>query len=1167
MESANNLTIYKASAGSGKTYTLALEYIKLLLGVKDREKSSYTLNHDKYLGHRMPRRHRHILAITFTNKATAEMKERIVKELKSLTVVPEPLTPAEQAAGKKAPADANYAGVLTGMLGCTRAELAEAASQALSELLYDYSNFNVSTIDSFFQQVLRTFAREVDRQGDYEVELDNDTAVNAGVMMMLDDFNYGSPEHARTLEAWITDYMMRALGSKKAFNLFNRRSGVFADMVKFISDSCEEAFKTHQEAISKYMAKPERLTRFRSQLSAVCGRKLAECQQLARDIVRAVEQAGQPAGCLNKVMQRVLACLQQGQMPDDADYTKAKGVTNFLIWDQVQPRTLYEKKACMPVTDTRGKSEVRYPPDSLSETIAGLLRQILSRLHFIKAHEEIPDACDKLEFMHFAGRYIEQFRIENNIVLLSDTNDLLRRIIHDDDTPFVYERMGLELNHFLIDEFQDTSRMQWEILRPLVGQGLADRHDSLIIGDEKQAIYRFRSSDSSMLHNTVAEDDFPSHALERGDKPGENTNYRSAPGIVRFNNSLFSRMAARFGVTGYENVVQSLPLRLDDAGNPKPEIPAYIRLVFGKDSQLDPLKAMAEEMLRQHQAGYRWRDIAVLVRNNQHAAAVVNYLLANYPQINVLSGEALFLQNSSAVKMIAGMLKLLDQSYVSSPGQNERQRSDGDRMALMARFNYYLTSGMAAAEALEQALADDADGELSRSVHELKTSHATSLAAIIETIIDRFIPVGQRRLEMAYIVAFEDLALDFGKRYMPSVHDFVKWWEKHGSSATLPSLAEVDAVNVMTIHKSKGLEWDCVHLPMAQWDLYKTDNRVWITPDIEGIDPDCIPPVLPVNGSLQLGSEFSPYAGTVNADRSEQIADTLNLTYVAFTRAGRELIVYSTGYKIGAELQACLQQPAGNAAPADLTIDLAAGLKSAAGDKLTCYEYGEPTSPEPSKVAGDGAGAERDDLHAVPDFRVYMRDDTREFVCMNDLTAAIDDMDDDGSPEAAGTIVDAPVATDSDEQRKQMAQAASRGIFLHAVMARMDSRDDLQRAYAEVLAAASPGPEDAGEYLRLLQQSLQCADPRIDAWFDPGATVYREQSIMLSNGKILRPDRIVVHADRTVDLVDFKFTSKPQPTHRTQVQDYCNMLRDMGYPAVHGHLWYPLLGQIVSEHA
>lgn len=1164
MTSANNLTIYKASAGSGKTYTLALEYIKLLLGIKDREAGTYTLNHDKYAGHRMPRRHRHILAITFTNKATAEMKERIIKELKSLTVVPPALTAEELTAGAAPKADANYAPALTALLGCTRSELAEAAQMALSELLYDYSNFNVSTIDSFFQQVLRTFAREVDRQGDYEVEIDNNTAVNAGIMMMLDDFNYGSPEHAKTLETWITDYMMRSLGKKKAFNLFNRRSGLFAEMVRFISGACEEEFKMRQQAINDYMGRPQRLPQFRSSLTALFERKLDECREYARRIASAMADDGQPMECLTKVMQRFITVLQRGEMPDDTDMN-AKGVTNFLKWEEALPRTLYQKKLCRTVKSDKGKEEPRYPSDSLSAAISESVREILTRLYFIKAHDGVPDACDKLEFMHFATGYIEQFRIENNIVLLSDTNDLLQRIIRDDDTPFVYERMGMELNHFLIDEFQDTSRMQWTILRPLVAQGLHDRHDSLIIGDEKQAIYRFRSSDSSMLHSSVAKVDFPQFARERGSAPGENTNYRSAPDMVRFNNSLFRRLAAHYQASGYENVVQSLPASNGSADNPEPG--AYIRLRIGMTDDRDPLQEMAQEMLRQHNDGYSWRDIAVLVRRNEEAATVVNYLLANYPEINILSGEALYLKNSSAVKLIAGMLKLLDQSYTTDPGRRDGYGSDGDRMALMARFNYYLATDLPAETALEKALDDDAGGELAQSVNELRSSHATSLTAIIETIVDRFIPLNQRRLEMAYIVAFEDLAIDFGKRYTPSVHDFVKWWEKNEDSATLPALAEVDAVNVMTIHKAKGLEWDCVHLPLVQWAQYKTDNRIWIVPDIPDLDPDCVPPVLPVNNSKYLASEFSPYAETVKIDRDEQIVDMLNATYVAFTRAGRELIVSSNGKRIGADLLECLQQPADTGAPASLTLDLADGLKSAATDAVICYEYGSPTRPDPDKLKKQEFALAQEDRHITPEFKVYMRDDTREFVCMNDLNSAIDDMDEDSTYGYSRLIVDEVPESSDPEQTRQMTAAANRGIFLHAVMARMDSRDDLPRAFAEVLAAASPAPDDAREYLALLQQALDSHDARIDRWYDPEAEVYREQSIMLADGHVLRPDRIVVHPDGSVDLVDFKFTSKPHATHQQQLRTYCNMLRDMGYPAVHGHLWYPLLQQIASEHA
>ncbi len=1138
MELDRTLTIYKASAGSGKTYTLALEYIKLLLGVKNAETGSYSLNDEKYCGRRLKNRHRHILAITFTNKATAEMKERIVKQLHSLAVMPSP--------GAK---DADYAPALTAAFGCTRAELCRAASMAMNELLYDYSGFNVSTIDSFFQLVLREFAREVDRQGDFEVELDDNAVVSNGVSMMLDDLNYGNPPDGPRMQRWIYDYMLNRIRESGKHYMLDRGSGVFASLVDFVGKSCSEDYKEYAPELQRYLDEPGNTVKFRAVLARRIKDAAEELQKAARAVKAVLMQAECDDNKLNRYLLKYVDESLAGKEPsDDSLNTK---VMQSLIDESYTDEKIYAKGKC---TTGSGKNKITvYPPSEVASAL-----QVFACAYEKMCVERAVcrptlKAVDNLEFLGFVMRYIEQFRRENNLILLSDTNDLLSRIISDDDAPFIYERLGMFLHHYLIDEFQDTSRMQWNNLRPLVAEGVHNRHDSLIIGDEKQAIYRFRNSDSSMLHSTVSEVDFPGRNRVKGDAPGDNTNRRSAPDMVRFNNTLFGRMAAGLGVPGFENVVQTLP---PCDGH---EDSAYIR--FAKVSDTDEALAdMASHMLRQHEAGYRWRDIAVLVRGTAEAAKVVEFLRTQHPEISVLSEEALYLHNSTSVKLIIGMLKLLDRSYADENGSTG-SRTLSDTMAMISRFDYYKSEGAAATEALSAALGDISGSEaVSHAVSHLRSLHASSLSSLVEMIVQQRIPAAQRKHEMAFICAFQDMVTDYCKRYPDSIHDFVKWYYKVGRYRSLPAAPDIDAVPVMTIHKSKGLEWPCVHIPMAQWALCREDD-VWFHPHFPGISSDITPPIILVPTTGLFGNRLSPYRIEYEREKVEQRTDNLNITYVAFTRAGRELIISSSGASVGKDIELALRRPATDGELADgLHIDTAAAFT---GDCL--MEIGQPTEPSDRDLKRQKEHSRRSTFE-LDDYEVFDRDDTRELVAMPDITTELGAIsDDDPADIAAREIVDPIPSGCSGEELRQRAEAARRGTLLHAVMAEMETRSDLEYALGRVANAVALAPDETELLRRLLQTALDSDDPRVDRWFDSDGRLLSEQSIMLTDGTVLRPDRIVIHSDGSVDLVDYKFTSEMRLSHQQQLRDYCLMLRNMGYKRVSGHLWYPLLGKIATE--
>ena len=1136
------LTIYKASAGSGKTYTLAFEYIKSLLGVKEEGRDAYRLNSARYspTGRRQRNRHKGILAITFTNKATDEMKARIVGKLNAL---------ACDGPG------ADYASTLTALFGCSQAELAAEAATALREMLNDYRHFNVSTIDSFFQMVLRTFAREIDRQGDYEIELNDAYAVAAGVGMLFDDLNLGEAPGEERIKNWISEFMRSRIARGQSFNVFDRSSRLAGEVVSYVRRMCGEDFKLHARDTIDYLADPSRLKRYREAIAAARKASVEAMQRTAALALCGLDALPEGRATANSTFLGMLEQAAAGAVPV-AD--------RFAVGDDRRALTFKailagdERKAYTIGKLPKVKRQTVFPDAALTESLFAAARAMQQAYVDTVMCDMLADATRSLEFLGLAWSYVDDFRRQNNLVLMSDTNDLLRRIINGAEAPFIYERIGMELHTFLIDEFQDTSVMQWDNLRPLVDNSI-DEADSLIIGDEKQAIYRFRNSDSSLLHHVVATRDFPAKHITRGSAPADNTNHRSAHGLVRFNNALFSRLATTLGVTGYENVCQHLFGKFDSLGSYVCLRPLE-SLVEPADDGRKPraadlrdasIEAMAADILRQHEAGYAWADIAVLVRYRKEAPLVVSALMGRHPEIPLLSDEGLRLDSSAAVRLIVSVLKFVDSSYTHADdhGSDREYATFGDILLMLSRFEFAAGRTGELNRALDDALNGADNADIDTHVAAVRAARAANLPALVEVIISHNVPPAQREREFAYIAAFQDTVLDYCSTRNPSVHAFLDWWAANSPRLTIGASATLDAVTVMTIHKAKGLEWDCVHIPFAAWDINTKDDTVWVdTASLPLADEAHRPPVLAMTLNKAWPLMGGPFAGEYARNKALQTADNLNLTYVAFTRPARELIVhYDESRNVGRLLADALAQP-------HATDDGALGLCLPGGQADGAYVFGAPTAPAHK-------AAKALDICPTPAYMVNFRDDTRELTTVADITNAEPDLcigNEAPTREAAPAIV-------RTQEEASLKLAADRGNALHDILARIATPADLDAAVGAVAARYGLDDATAEEYAATLREAFHSAGKRVLQWFGPGLRILAEQTIYDADRReSFRPDRIVFHPDGSVDIVDYKFTTEPHDSHRTQVQGYKNMLRAMGHTRLRGYLWYPELRRILE---
>ena len=860
------LDIIKASAGSGKTYQLTYDYIKLLLSEKDKNTGRNRLRRD------ISKAHRSILAITFTNKATDEMKARILHELTVL---------ASMVRGWKK--ESPYMGDLEKELGATRPQIARAAGEALRRLLFDFDFFQVSTIDSFFQMVLRTFAREANLTGNYEIALESGEAVEWAVGEFLDSLRT-DPTSRRTHDNinWITEYLLDRLRQGMAVNLFNRSSALFGSLVSFMKRISNETYMLNKKEMDRFFGERSNMQNLVSFLRREIDAAEKIIPREGQAALALIDRCEGMEGFSPGRNTRGMFALAAGGTDNLKKLTESKTLINGVA----DASTLFNKKH----TD---EASIRELGERCAVIYDAVKRLVLYR--------SMNDNAFYLGIISEIERYIEKYRKETNTLLLSDTNTLLNTIMEGSDTPFVYERIGIRLRHFLIDEFQDTSRMQWENLRPLISQGMSEGNDSLIIGDEKQCIYRFRNSDPTLLQSAVTEE-FKPFVDQAAIDSAKNTNWRSSAEVVRFNNALFD--PASSALTGaFRDIYQKAR---QEVARKNRQGYVCVTAVRGnmqkgrKDLQERCLEIMATNIRREIHAGYRPCDIAVLTRFNATAQNVIDYISCLFAgsddpllrNVRIVSDDALALGKSPAVRFMVSVLRFC--AMPPEPPLSERE-SDGktpritrrDILMLINRYEYNVNGNMLPAEALEDAMANFT--VMPDITENFDSTAAYSLQSLVEQIT-RLLSEERRRDEAMFISAFQDLVADYCESNDPDIHSFLQWWDSAGCGSKVSAPADENAIRVMTAHKSKGLEFRCVHVPDAAWDFVKFKDLEWFDTSGLGAEIPCsLPPVYPFVPKSWMS--LTPLKERYESRVAEQTLDELNVLYVTLTRAVDELIV------------------------------------------------------------------------------------------------------------------------------------------------------------------------------------------------------------------------------------------------------------------------------------
>ena len=1031
------LIVYKASAGSGKTFTLATEYIKLVV--------------------RNPQSYRQILAVTFTNKATEEMKMRILSQLYGIS--------------RGLESSNSYLDVVCKELDASPEWVRKQAGTALQLLLHNYSYFRVETIDTFFQSVLRNLARELELTANLRVGLNDGQVEELAVDQLIESLSTTD-----VMLQWVMKYIMDNISDDRSWN-------VIGQIKQFGKTIFRDYYKQESKALSETMAQKDFFENYTNTLRQLRQQAQERMTDIAESFFSTLEG--------------------EGLSIDDLAYGKSGLASIFL---KLRDGQLDESILGKRVTDAVGQPDKwckkTHPQRELIYALAeGELGDILRF-----AIDERPKAWKQYQSATLTLKHLSQLRLlgsieqkvhqlneEQNRFLLSDTQKFLHDLIEDSDSPFIFEKMGTQLEHIMIDEFQDTSTVQWQNFKVLLDETMShEGTENLIVGDVKQSIYRWRSGDWRLLADISNQF---AHADERLDIRTLDKNFRSSRRIVSFNNAFFTRAAQIEEVDAYQDVVQQVPEERPDEGE------VAIRLLPAEEYPEETLSLIVERVKELIDEGTPASDIAILVRINSLIPLIANYFMEHLPTVSIVSDEAFRLDASPAVVCMVQAIRQLVQP------------DDAIAKAYLAK----MAGGTLPAEYDEQR------SELMRlPLYEL----AERLLAIFR--------LQQMEGQNAYLCAFFDQIADFVNDNSTDLMAFLHEWDESLCAKTIQS-DELTGLRLISIHKSKGLEFPHVLVPFCDWQLEKTQgNILWCKPKEA---PYHQLPIAPIDYS-QKGMTGTIYEEDYLNEHQQNTVDNLNLLYVAFTRASKSLFV--TGKRGAKSSRSALIEQVLPLLYDDLADSTIEGMQDD-GSPLT-FDYGQrPTAQRKEEKKSDNIFLVKPDTVDVP-IEVYAgKAEFKQSNKSRDFAMNIDEM----------------------EQNSYI----QLGSVLHNVFQNIRTADDIDNALLQMeLEGIIYNADITRERIEMmLRKRLQ--DPRVADWFSGRWALYNECTILYvdpETQKVVerRPDRVMSDGQQMV-VVDFKFGREREEYH-DQVRQYMQLLRQMGHQQVAGYLWFVYTNKIVE---
>jgi len=1032
----HSFALYDASAGSGKTYALVKEYLKIILSAKQN---------DAY---------RNILAITFTNKAVHEMKSRIVTNL------------SEFAKDNPAEKSADLMQEIAVEISLSLAEIKQKSKSIIKHIIHNYAAFDISTIDKFTHKVIRAFAHDLNLPMTFEVTLDTENLLIEAVDALI--AQAGEDE---TLTKLLVDFTMEKTDDDKSWDI--SREILETGRLILNENNREEITHFHDKTITEFLE-------IKKKIQEACKNLEDECVDCARNALYLIDANGIDPKSFSA-----------GHFPNHLNYI----LKNELKSTHKKYHTEEDIKINKTAKDR-----------AIIETILPEMLAILSCVYKNYEKKNFYNAFLKnitpLSLLNTVSNELSKIQKEQNILSIAEFNAIIHNEIQNQPAPFIYERLGERYKHFFIDEFQDTSEMQWQNLIPLIDNALSsedlqgERGSLMIVGDPKQSIYRWRGGKAEQfieLSKDLNPFNNPDKHLEHLDK-----NYRSYSQIIDFNNGFFKMLSGEFENADYKDLYEN---HSHQKSNDKTG--GYVNISFipkveaseDDEDALDKTELFVlatlntiQKVLRQ---GFEYRDIVILTRKRGQGIAVANYLTGQ--SVPLLSSETLMIANATEVRLIVSVLRYLKNSndleskanflqYIARNIQTSLPVHDfiakGMDMKVEAEFEQWLVE-----------YCTDVSGSLS-----FQDIRKKSLYEAVEIIISKFI---NPKKNNAYIQYFLDIVLERDIRNQAGISDFLNYWDKNAEKFSIPSPEGDNAVRIMTIHKSKGLEFPVVIMPFAEEDYSKRPrNKLWLDSDEKDFG---LPKVLIDNSSAVEG--YGEDASIVyNEKKQEELLDNINVLYVALTRAEEQLYIISS-----MNLTSKGEVPRNNMATFFINY-----LENNAGFDVGqfTYEFGNPTklSPE-SKVVEKPHNIELVNEALNPkNIKIAQREALMW-----------------------GT-----------HQQK----AIEYGNVLHEILSFIKTKNDVPLAIQKAIENGLITISQEEIVRKTIDEIVNHHD--LEIYFSEGNRILNEQAIIQKEGQIVKPDRMVLTKNNEVLLLDYK-TGIHNRKYQLQLENYQSAIEKMGY--------------------